>query len=773
MILYKLPLTIPTYKCTQMLQDALTALLHNEEYKSYISEVSMFLDSQEPADINTAEQFMENLSAQFNIKTVCIAKPQKDEMIERLSQGDQKLQSALSFAFYGMQEFSAITGAGRNRNAQFLYYAGSSFFSADSDVEYKYWEYSDPQYINNIRGREYLNTPWAFFPFSKSGVDRFLGKGGSFFKKAKKKLQEYTGNPFADFSKMIGSTPNSSKIENKDYPAEKIHLVVSGIFGSRWFNGPGALVNGEPKLCLHTWTNKSDFEDALAEPHPLGLSPHLNILNELGDYHFVSTHFALNNSQLVPPTFAHCRGDDEMFSVLMRIIYQNFGIAYMPFAISHDPNTARPFPPEDEDDKTKISFSHETVTEFLLLSFNKQIDHSDKENVLPQLGNKLHRWISLDKDVRNKYYHDILKIARKSDLEDKKAKLAESGGKPDYWVEHLKKNLQESQEFLDSIDNVPLGDIKQFGDNAEPLMLKFVTNVADLLCVWTDLWNRAAEYKRSNANTEIVKSLLSTNAEIASYIEKHPLATFPYEWADKYKLSDIKVYTDDELKLKYVLHKPRLQKTGEQQAKKLYFKRDMSEAEIQKYYTNYLMSQDKHSPCAFLSDDFVLHEGETVVDIGAGCGAFSLEIIDTVGFIYIIECDPAWISALQATFLPWDDKVTIEPKYLSCTNAGTHITLDAFLQGGEVQFIKAAINSEDVVGKILKGATRTLSRNSALRLTLSAGVLDEAEQNCHLLASYGFSTKMLPGYMLLVDDLAKIGVPHLRHGVIRASNLVS
>ena len=44
----------------------------------------------------------------------------------------------------------------------------------------------------------------------------------------------------------------------------------------------------------------------------------------------------------------------------------------------------------------------------------------------------------------------------------------------------------------------------------------------------------------------------------------------------------------------------------------------------------------------------------------------SLEIIEEAKHVYLFEQDEQWLEAIRATFEPWQAKVTIVQKYVSC-----------------------------------------------------------------------------------------------------------
>lgn len=92
------------------------------------------------------------------------------------------------------------------------------------------------------------------------------------------------------------------------------------------------------------------------------------------------------------------------------------------------------------------------------------------------------------------------------------------------------------------------------------------------------------------------------------------------------------------------------------------------------------------------------------LDIGGAEGIISLQIVEKVKQIIIFECNREWITALNATFEPYKDKVKIVNKYVSNVTKGFSVSLDDFIseeciheqnffikcdsEGSEVQFLE-------------------------------------------------------------------------------------
>ena len=242
-----------------------------------------------------------------------------------------------------------------------------------------------------------------------------------------------------------------------------------------------------------------------------------------------------------------------------------------------------------------------------------------------------------------------------------------------------------------------------------------------------------------------------------NYLRSNKLSVFPYPFQENYKRKDIKVYIDDELKLKYILL----------DGKRLYFKRTSSTRGVKRNYNNLLIEQDINSAHRYLSDSFDLRNNDILVDIGAGEGNLALSVIEKVKKVYLFETDEYWIDALKATFSPWKDKVIIVNKNVSGRNDDRNITLDQFFKDKE-QFDFLKIDAEGGEAEILNGCKSLLSSNQQLKIALCCyhRPNDEFIFN-KLLEKKGFSVSFTKGYMIFYEP-ETFSPPYLRRGILRA-----
>jgi len=207
-------------------------------------------------------------------------------------------------------------------------------------------------------------------------------------------------------------------------------------------------------------------------------------------------------------------------------------------------------------------------------------------------------------------------------------------------------------------------------------------------------------------------------------------------FANEYLNKDIQVYKDEQRELYYVLFED----------KRLYFRKDFSKEKIIKLYRSLLMEQDIRSPHHYI-DSMNEIRSDVFVDIGCAEGILSLYLIRKVKHIYLFECDELWIAALEATFEPWRDKVTIVRKYVSSVDHNDEITLDKFFKEKYNQSLFLKMDVEGYERKVLDGCKMLFKNNPNLDFAICTYHLSDDEKiiskfldryNCYYINRRGF-----------------------------------
>jgi hypothetical protein len=255
-----------------------------------------------------------------------------------------------------------------------------------------------------------------------------------------------------------------------------------------------------------------------------------------------------------------------------------------------------------------------------------------------------------------------------------------------------------------------------------------------------------------------LENITQEEREMIAYLKKHPIAVLLYYFVNDYSLKKIKVHKDNQNGLLYVLH----------DNKRLYFKRSLSKNDVQAIYYGLQIEQDLRSPHLYLTSDFNIDQGEVMADVGSAEGILALSAIEKVKKVYLFEVNPEWIEALDATFKPWKEKVSIINKFVSNKNDDTHVTLDSiFYEENPLDFIKIDVDGAEK--DLLDGADNLLKNRKNLKIALCTyHKQNDAEEFEKLLQEKGFQTEFSKGFMLFYKD-KNIAPPYFRRGLIRAT----
>lgn len=233
---------------------------------------------------------------------------------------------------------------------------------------------------------------------------------------------------------------------------------------------------------------------------------------------------------------------------------------------------------------------------------------------------------------------------------------------------------------------------------------------------------------------------------------------FPYDFVFNYDYRKIEVYNDNLKGLFYIIHNGR----------RLYYSKEyQNEDDVRIQYYCICIEQDENSPHKYLDKhSFKINKNDVVVDIGAAEGNFALDYIEEISHLYIFEANKEWVIALEATFEPWKEKVTIINKYVSDINDDENLTLDSFLGNKIVNCIKIDVEGAEL--SILEKSELVLKNSNLSLFVCTYHQKDDANKFETLLQNKGFVCSFTENFMLFT--LRKLQPPYFRKGLIRATN---
>jgi len=251
--------------------------------------------------------------------------------------------------------------------------------------------------------------------------------------------------------------------------------------------------------------------------------------------------------------------------------------------------------------------------------------------------------------------------------------------------------------------------------------------------------------------------------ELAYMEETQEIITFPYR---KLKQLDyVESGYDDTAHLPYVLHENR----------RLYFPKNWTKDRCADMYRYYIEDENllggnyrEKAPHQYQTDSFKVEDGDVLVDVGCAEALLSLDVIERVKKVYLIESDEMWLEPLRHTFEPYKDKVVIVNKLLSDEDSENGIRLDTLLKQDvdDSFFIKIDIEGGETV--VIKSVLECSSFARKMKLACCTYHKSLDYENIKkILLTDGFSFDSSDGYLIFSSDL-KMKVPYFRKGMIRA-----
>lgn len=266
---------------------------------------------------------------------------------------------------------------------------------------------------------------------------------------------------------------------------------------------------------------------------------------------------------------------------------------------------------------------------------------------------------------------------------------------------------------------------------------------------YNNIKSRILDYYRINPTQDT-----DINAAL-KFLKSNELSVFPYPFFLNYKTKEVKVFRNDNSGLPYVLHF----------GKKLFFKCSWTDSHIIDAYRFLLAEQDKHSGHCYLTEDYILDDGSVVVDVGAAEGIFCLHKIESIKHIYLIETDKEWIEALQETFKPWKDKITIINKFISDKDSEQHMKLDSYFKEIPVDFLKIDVDGAEE--ELIRGAEFVISNRVKKLAICTYHKNQDYNDFSKYLTQKNYGIHPSDGYMLFYFD-EHFQPPYFRRGLIRA-----
>ena len=254
--------------------------------------------------------------------------------------------------------------------------------------------------------------------------------------------------------------------------------------------------------------------------------------------------------------------------------------------------------------------------------------------------------------------------------------------------------------------------------------------------------------KKGNFPNEIIEAI--------QYLKKNRFTPFPYYWSLKYERLIPEVYVDSDNSFSYIIF----------EGKRLYFPKKYTQSQVIWTTRGILKEQDINSAHRYLTETFQIENDSILIDAGVAEGSFSLSAIEKVKKLYLIECEPDWIEALELTFKPWKNKVEIIEKYLSDSITENTISIDGLVEASsnEKYFFKFDVEGYEKLA--LKGMKAFFSTAPNVKMSVATyHRVNDADEINQTLTEYGLNCHFSDSFLVFIDENE---IPTFRKAIIRA-----
>ena len=250
------------------------------------------------------------------------------------------------------------------------------------------------------------------------------------------------------------------------------------------------------------------------------------------------------------------------------------------------------------------------------------------------------------------------------------------------------------------------------------------------------------------------------------YIKNSDDFIFPYKKI-KNIAEPILAEVDLEINMPYVIHNGR----------RLYFPSQMKLGHAKDTYRNFIENEGilgggyrEKEPHKYESDTIRVEDGDVLLDIGCAEALFTLEHIEKIKKAYLVESDPYWADALNATFKPYADKVTIVKKFISDKDTEESITLETLLKNEKTDNVFIKMDIEGYEHLVIKSSVKFLAGKKNAKIACCTYHRDnDFNEISTVLKENGFSVETSDGYMIFPFG-GELQPPYFRKGVLRAKS---
>ena len=421
---------------------------------------------------------------------------------EILALGDGIDPDVIGFALFGMAEAGITTGA--NHNAQLLSTIGDATLSADDDTICEFTgsatvpdtvelsSAADPSDFLFFENKQALDAAVEFRKIDiidtlKGVLGRSVGEcvmQASIRGQPHMPLLERCSAQFVQSLVTFGGT---------------IAVAAVGTCGDSGLVGPRHVLTLQGSSRERLLSSESLYQAAVANRLLVRAVPRTTIGSSA---YCQAMCLGLDNSLPLPPFFPVGRSSDAVFGQTLRSCFPDLYIAYLPWAIHHEPPDKRSLAPETV---TDLPIRIPELMNLLLFAFEKGAWAAPGLDRLEEAGRFL-------QDVSSLADQDFLQFIRGLCLSNLSryveyldGLLAIYGHEPDFWAKDVESHIERLQKLPTEPDFCIPADLREGRERSEVITLsrRLVDLFGELLESWTEI-RKAAQSLRESGRELIV-----------------------------------------------------------------------------------------------------------------------------------------------------------------------------------------------------------------------------------------------------------------------------
>ncbi|WP_157497861.1 hypothetical protein [Gilvimarinus chinensis] len=330
-------LYVRTYRCPQALERLLSSLKNGRAGAS-VKTVVIVDDARDTADIERSQTLLAAYQNTLSARLIHITRKDRERMADALALACGIDAQHLRWWLNGDPDDPEMS-AGATFNTALLLSAGTATAILDDDAQLT--PYGNPNEISEIALAHEDDTEWTLYSSAEEMENAWspldidpLAAHSHWLGRSLPSLLDQTSN-----KQRFWHPVSSSELHNLQ-PSGKVKVSVNGLLGDPG-TGSASWLYTQPPERLAPWIqNEATYQQTVSQRamarKPLGkqILSHHSLLSPL---------VAIDNSDILPPTFPNGRGEDLLFTELVCAIYPDSLFTQLPWMLKHIPENAREF----------------------------------------------------------------------------------------------------------------------------------------------------------------------------------------------------------------------------------------------------------------------------------------------------------------------------------------------------------------------------------------------------------------------------------------------